>query len=151
MRIRASQSTKSLGREVWGLISGFGLAFILYHSMAFAFNTPDPLTAVLSDSMVPVFYKGDMLVVYGAPEYHVGDIVVYENPATRLPIVHRIINITEEGSFITKGDANPVADPGYITPGPIWSSAVNGKVVLRLPFLGWVKILFMRYVFGMDI
>ena len=151
MRIRFSQSTRSLGRELWELISGFGIAFILYHSMAFAFNTPDPLTAVVSDSMIPVFYKGDMLMVYGSPEYHVEDIVVYENPATRLPIVHRIINITDEGNFITKGDNNPVADPGYITPGPIDPSSVKGKVILRIPFLGWVKLLFLRYVFGMNI
>jgi len=151
MNVTYSDSTKKAGKELWELISGFGLAFILYHSMAFALNTQDPLTAVVSDSMIPVFYKGDMLLVYGAPNYTVGDIVVYSNPATSLPIVHRIIEVTPDGKFVTKGDNNPVADPGYITPGPIPPEVVKGKVFFRIPFVGWVKILFLRYVFGMGI
>ena len=142
---------KKLSEELWEIISGFGLAFILYHSMAFALDTPSPMTSVVSDSMVPTFYKGDMLIVRGSEDYLVGEIVVYENPKTKLPIVHRIINITEEGYYITKGDNNPVADPGYITEGPIPKEVIQGKVILTIPYLGWVKILFLRYLFGMNI
>ncbi|MFH1786101.1 MAG: signal peptidase I [archaeon] len=151
MRVVVDKATTRVFGEVWEIVVGLGLAFVLYAGMSFAFHTPVPLTAVVSDSMEPNYYKGDMLVVYGS-SYGVGDVVVYENPRTSLPIVHRVVNVTDDGRFITKGDNNPQDDVSSgITPAPVGEESVLGKSVLRVPYLGWIKILFMRYVLGFKV
>jgi signal peptidase len=135
---------KRIWKETWDTIVALGVALSIYISLGYALNTTMPLTAVVSHSMEPTYSKGDMLVVYGVDNLEIGDVIVYKNPTTHLPIVHRIINTTKDG-FITKGDANPVDDvTGKITPRPIQQKDIYGKVVLRFPLLGWVKILAMK-------
>lgn len=43
--------------------------------------------------MEPAFYRGDLLFLVNpqGERYATGDIVVYNNPGTEIPIVHRII------------------------------------------------------------
>lgn len=133
-----------IGEEVWDLILNLGLAFIIYASLGYALSTPVPLTAVVSDSMEPNLYKGDMLLVYGTPQIEVGDVIVYQNPKTNLPIVHRVLEI-QDNKFITKGDNNPADDITLgITDNPVSPEQVQGKTMMKLPLLGWVKILFLR-------
>lgn len=152
MRITLSKGMRDWLEDGWDFIAGFGLAFIIYQSMGFALSTTMPLTAVVSYSMLPVYEKGDMLLLYGGGDYGLGDVVVYINPETQLPIVHRVVKITDDSRYVTKGDNNPDNDVNLgIVREPVPKSAVQGKVLLRFPFLGWVKILFLRYVGGMPI
>ena len=73
-----------------------------------------------------------------------GDIIVFDaqglwSGAPLEPIVHRVIgkyNISDTWYFLTKGDANPSADPQ-----PVPESRIIGVVVGRIPYIGWVKII----------
>ncbi|MDR0530980.1 MAG: signal peptidase I [Oscillospiraceae bacterium] len=92
------------------------------------------------------FNKGDMIITEGVPDptkLAVGDVITF-NPApardetSTVYLTHRIIGIKDEIAgikglyFITKGDANPSADP------PIMSSQVIGKKVFVIPKIGIV-------------
>lgn len=119
------------------IIIGFLIAYGFNMVLAFALHTDTPVVAVFSESMVPTYQKGDMIVVTGDKNVTVGDIIVFDTSARNYPIIHRVYNITADGKIITKGDNNPVADP--------WTtdkSSIHGKAILRIPLLGWVKIIF---------
>ncbi len=72
---------------------GVLLAWGINQGLAFALTTDMPVVAVESYSMVPVFYKGDILVLQGVQEngYEVGDIVVFSVPQRDTPVVHRVM------------------------------------------------------------
>jgi len=103
------------------------------------------------------------LVVYGVEvnneEFsfdHSGDVVVYFSSFLREPVIHRaVLKITApDGVFVlTKGDANPTFDQDCgrvvmgvpqrpcITAYPIPLQEVRGKMLYRVPLLGYVKLL----------
>lgn len=88
---------------------------------------------VVSDSMVPMYSTGDMIVVstkdYGALAK--GDVVAYTADWLDDKIVtHRIVSI-DENTLITKGDANVSVDP---TGSP---SSIVGEVVGVIPYVGY--------------
>ena len=121
---------------VYELIVTFIVGYVLYfYVLAQIFNTPAVFSSVFSNSMVPVFFAGDMTIVYNDGNYKVGDIVVYNSKAFHRPIIHRII-AAENGYFTIKGDANPVADPEKVS-----KEQIEGRVIFKLPALGYVKIL----------
>lgn len=72
---------------------------------------------VLTDSMYPEIQSGDLIICHTLEpeEVQVGDAIAFFDPAgngTSI-VTHRVQEITKEGgelSFITKGDANNVAD-----------------------------------------
>jgi signal peptidase I len=90
---------------------------------------------VQTGSMTPAIKKGDLVVVKSVPDYNVGDVITYINPANKQQtITHRIIDkkvSTMNTRFTTKGDANTAAD------NPINTSAVVGKVEHKVPLLGY--------------
>lgn len=141
----AAKAKKSLGKKWDELTEGpFGTLVYIFLGIliALAVNeglkpilvTDTPVVAVFSESMVPTYEKGDMIIVQGGTEIKAGDIVVFDAPGYKYPIIHRVINVSGEG-VTTKGDHNPAADP-WVTP----VSKVHGKAVLKLPYLGWVKV-----------
>jgi signal peptidase len=121
------------------MIVGVLLAWAINQSMAFALSTDMPVVAVESDSMVPVFNKGDILILHGSPasELGIGDIIVYSVPGRSVPIVHRIVKLNPDGSFQTKGDANSgqLDFEYYVDP-----ESIHGRVAVIVPYLGWIKI-----------
>ncbi|MBN2331338.1 MAG: signal peptidase I [Candidatus Aenigmarchaeota archaeon] len=127
------------------MVIGVLMAWGINQGMAVALTTDMPVVAVESNSMVPVFYKGDILVLKGvAPgDLGVGDVIVYSVKTRDVPVVHRIVKINPDGSFQTKGDANSgqLDFEFYIPP-----ENVHGKVIVIIPYLGWVKIGMMQYV-----
>ncbi len=95
------------------------------------------------------FNKGDIMVLKGVEPkaIKIGDVLVYESSRHVNPIIHRVVKITENNgvySFETKGDNNPTADRDLVTEQQIRRT---GKAILRLPFLGWIKIGFVQ-LFG---
>ena len=84
---------------------------------------------VLSGSMEPEMFKGDLIVVKGLETYREKDIVVYQSKSSL--VVHRIISIDGD-AVITQGDANNTPDD------PISLSAIKGKVLFRVPYVGSV-------------
>lgn len=127
------------------IVVGIVLAFVINQGMAFALTTDMPVVAVESNSMTPVFYKGDILVLKGVPAdgLEVGDIIVYSVRGRSVPIVHRIVRINPDGSFQTKGDANSgqLNFEYYVS-----RESIHGKVMVIIPYLGWVKIGVTEYV-----
>jgi hypothetical protein len=108
---------------------------------------------------------GDIIVIQGVDpqdlntNYPNSDIIVFHSPQDPNElIVHRIIGITEvEGVlyFETKGDGNgnkwpqtpqSSLDPwDYNNPPGVPQNLVVGRVVMRVPWIGWVAI-FMQWV-----
>jgi signal peptidase len=124
------------------LFLGFVIAYGVNSALGFVLNTKIPVVAVFSDSMDPIFYKGDMIIVYGEKNIKLGDIVVFDSPDNRYPIIHRVVQIKDSG-IVSKGDNNPVSDEGRW--GVIPFDKIYGKAFLKIPLLGWVKILFVEF------
>ncbi|MDM5205749.1 signal peptidase I [Cytobacillus kochii] len=96
-----------------------------------------PLT-VLSNSMVPVFEAGDVIITreIDAKDLKEGDIISFYNEEKNL-ITHRITSIIEkngERKFYTKGDNNNTVDEVAIT-----SSDIVGKEMFHIPKLGFLS------------
>lgn len=91
------------------------------------------------------FNKGDIIVLRGAKPGKIGtgDIIVYTTDRYKYPIIHRVVEITGASVFETKGDNNPGPDPA-----PVNDGQIVGKAVLRIPWLGWLKILFTSIIGG---
>jgi len=90
------------------------------------------------------FNKGDIIVLRGVkPEkIKVGDIIVYSTDRYKYPIIHRVIEANSP-TFRTKGDNNAGFDPS-----PVDEKQVVGKAAFKIPWLGWIKILFTNIIGG---
>jgi signal peptidase I len=97
------------------------------------------------------FNKGDIIVLVGAkPErLRIGQIIVYWG-GREYPIIHRVVAIGKETDgtpyFQTKGDHNrgQIQNPPTLDERHVPSSDLIGRAVLRIPYLGWVKIGFVN-------
>lgn len=88
--------------------------------------------AVLSGSMEPEFYPGDLVITKhkNKADIQVGDIVTYRDNEG-VTITHRIMEETPQG-YITKGDNNNVEDADILT-----KDNIIGEVAFSLPKLGF--------------
>lgn len=200
------------------LISALVFAFLLYNLLGLLFSTQTPLVIVVSDSMVPNMFRGDVIVLIGStgpavnadeinlneniegkffsefasvqyyssdkfneeiskivfssgeelliPRESGNDAIVYTEQRRGIQIIHRVIaKIKSSGKyyFLTKGDNNPTMDQdcgqvkNVFIPGtdvkaiasekqcislyPILENKVDGKAVLRIPLIGFIKLL----------
>lgn len=91
------------------------------------------------------FNTGDLMILRSAEDVHIGDVVVFSTDNRAEPIIHRVVKIDhgEEKLFKTKGDHNCGSNPFETE---IKESALLGEAWLRIPLLGWVKILFVKAV-----
>lgn len=93
------------------------------------------LLTVLSGSMEPQIHTGSLIFIKPASEYNVGDIVTKTTDEKDTTITHRIIEkemIDGRAMFMTKGDANNVADNEKVS-----QEKIVGKVFLNIPYLGY--------------
>ena len=127
------------------ILVGVVLALGINQGLAFALSTDMPIVAVESNSMVPEFYKGDMLMLQGSTQEQlaVGDIIVFDTPTGGTPVVHRIIRINNDGTYQTKGDAN---NGQLYYEKSIDYSQIHGRVVMIIPYIGWIKIGMMQFI-----
>ena len=92
------------------------------------------------------FNKGDIMFLVGPKKVKIGDVIVYSAGIKHDPIIHRVVDIKIKDNkrfFTTKGDRNcGIAD--FET--DINEDKVIGKAVFRVPWLGWVKIIFVEVV-----
>lgn len=101
------------------------------------------------------FDKGDIIILWRANDLEVGDILVFQGNKPQ-PIIHRVVDIFEEEGEVfyqTKGDHNPTSISGGYGEKKISKDRIYGKGVLRVPYFGWIKILFVDFVklFGVNI
>jgi signal peptidase I len=81
--------------------------------------------AVASGSMSPTFDKYDLVLIQNIDRnYKVGDIIIFENPDTAIPVAHRIKSLNN-GDIQTAGDATGKADWWQLK-----KSDITGKAVL---------------------
>ncbi len=87
--------------------------------------------------------KGDVLFILPTEKIKVGDIIMF-NFNSQISIVHRVVSISP---YSTKGDRNikqltDSNNAGRLDETDIDQNNIAGKVVLRIPYLGWTKLLF---------
>lgn len=95
------------------------------------------------------FNKGDLMVLVGKEpkEISLGDVIVFKSNRPD-PIIHRVIrkwNQEDYYHFQTKGDNNPTSYAG-VREEDIKEERVVGTAVARIPFLGWIKIIFINVI-----
>ena len=88
---------------------------------------------ISSGSMKETIQIDDIIIVKGVEKLNKGDIITFfqDNQI----VTHRIIEILDDGNFITKGDANNSKDS------KVYKENVIGKVIKIVPKGGiWVKV-----------
>tara|TARA_Y100000310_G_scaffold324031_1_gene385336 strand:+ start:12270 stop:12902 length:633 start_codon:yes stop_codon:yes gene_type:complete len=95
------------------------------------------------------FDKGDVIILWRANTNNldVGDVLVFKGNKPQ-PIIHRIVKVVEDGGtfYQTKGDHNRDSIGGGLGETKIAEDRLLGKAVIRVPYLGWMKILFVEAV-----
>ena len=153
---------------------GIMIAFIFNQGLGLALTTDLPVVAVVTSSMEhdastnvnhyqwletnlgynkkyvdswPVtngFLVGDLPIIQGTGDYKVGDVIVYSVPGQKVPIIHRIVKVNADGTYMTKGDHNPGLLPFEHSVNKEW---VHGEVIFIIPKLGYFKVAVSR-IFG---
>ena len=112
------------------------------------------LNVVVSGSMEPAFYRGDIVLVekadlFGISEFNpedvqVGDVVVYDAAWFNQPVIHRIIGTADiNGStmYLIKGDNNKSPDPYYVSKDQIKEKVVTfGDNLVVIPKIGYLSL-----------
>lgn len=98
---------------------------------------------VQSGSMSPSINTGDLVIVKPTSKYQKGDIVTFSSK-NNFSITHRITEI-KNNEFITKGDANQVADQEAVD-----INHILGKVIYTIPRFGYL-IMFIKTIPGLVI
>lgn len=98
---------------------------------------------IVSGSMEPIIKVKDAVLIKrvdNADDIKVGDVVTYrslDESYYGILITHRVVNIQEENGnkiYVTKGDHNETVDRSSID-----FSQIYGKVVMRIPKIGYIK------------
>lgn len=76
---------------------------------------------VISGSMEPALMIDDMIIARQSDSYAVGDIIVFRS--ADIFVTHRVETVTDEG-YITKGDANNIADSDPVARGDVYGRVV---------------------------
>lgn len=148
--------------------------FIIYPLLGFLLSTSYPVVAVLSGSMEHNegfndwwdsnnnfydefditkedfrnfrfkngFNEGDVMVLRGVDNINIGDVIVFWGDASE-PIIHRVIKLdplqTKGDNYLTNTDSRP-DEVG------IKKDKVLGKAIFRIPYVGWVKLIFVKII-----
>ncbi|KAI6145106.1 hypothetical protein BKA82DRAFT_4170114 [Pisolithus tinctorius] len=138
---------------------------MIWKGLGLFFNTESPIVVVLSGSMEPAFYRGDLLFLTNPvnERYQTGDITVYKIPGVEIPIVHRVLethdvfisNSTQKSKkdllaryspghnqlLLTKGDNNHADDIElYRGLEFLERRHIVGKVRGFVPYIGYITI-----------
>ena len=74
-------------------------ALMIWKSLMIITNTESPVVVVLSGSMEPAYYRGDILFLsYYSDPITPGDVVVFKLKEQEIPIVHRAIAVQKKYS-----------------------------------------------------
>lgn len=97
------------------------------------------IVKVVSGSMEPSIHSGDYIIIEktDCSELKAGDIICFyshDSAIYGMLNTHRIVRILDDGSFVTKGDANSAEDPSTVT-----SDTIVGKYTGKVRFLRWLN------------
>lgn len=128
-------------RPKFAFDTAFGLvmvALVLFMTGVFSYKP----VVIMSNSMVPVFSRGSVVVVQrirDPMDISIGDIIQYEGD--NKVVTHRVVAIdtasddTGDRVFTTKGDNNPSRDS------PVKQASVIGVVRSTVPYVGYPTVL----------
>lgn len=93
---------------------------------------------VVTGSMEPSIHVGDYIVLKQTDpdELRAGDVICFYSRDSAIygkPNTHRIVSVLDDGSFVTKGDANPISDTVTVSP-----ETIIGKYDGKVGFLRWI-------------
>ncbi|GBE83536.1 hypothetical protein BKA93DRAFT_728607 [Sparassis latifolia] len=145
--------------QILNFASVLASGLMIWKGLGLVTNTESPIVVVLSGSMEPAFYRGDLLFLTNPANqrYQTGDITVYKVPGADIPIVHRVLEthdvvsrkkgyvaaspLARDQLLLTKGDNNNVDDL-ELYQGLEWLERdhIVGKVRGFLPYVGYVTI-----------
>lgn len=116
------------------------------------------LTVIRSDSMVPVWERGDMVVIKNVGKkdaVDIGDIVFFTTDkgslSTKGWIAHRVMEGNDDRGFITKGDANKQTDQDAAGAGLIKKESIAAKAItiggspIVIPKAGYFSLWMEKY------
>jgi signal peptidase len=132
---RALALLRRLGLYVAVAVAGAALVAVGWRLLS------GQLYVMTTDSMAPSLPSGSLLLALPTDPATIapGEIVVFQSPFDQHgTVTHRVIGVTLEpqGAILqTRGDANPTVDPW-----PVSASAVRGKVVAVVPWVGYVLL-----------
>ena len=103
------------------------------------------LNVVVSGSMEPTFYRGDIgISEFDPTTVKEGDIVVYDAVWYDNPVIHRIIDIKDINGttmYMIKGDNNGSPDPYWVKAEQITGRVVTlGEMPLVIPKIGYLSL-----------
>jgi signal peptidase I len=81
-------------------------------------------------SMEPRFHTGDLAIVRSQSNYHIGEVVAYDNHQLHTIVLHRIVG-REGDRYLFKGDNNDFVDPEH----PVASQLI-GALWVHIPGVG---------------
>ena len=102
---------------------------------------PYKLVGIKSGSMSPKINVGDAVLIYknvDKKKLKKDDIIAYESQDKEL-VVHRIIRINKDGSYMTKGDFNNTADNKFVK-----FKQIKGIVKFKIPYIAYPAVYFDR-------
>lgn len=121
-------------------------------------NKPQFLTSIKSNSMYPLFQRGDIVFIKKLAHENAvkaGDVIVFKpregSYVSQGWIMHRVISGSPSEGFITKGDANERTDQalggaGLVKPGDIAGRAIFiGSTPIVLPLAGYIPLWAEKY------
>lgn len=127
-------------RNILSWVLLLGVLVILLSTILIPRLTGSTPFTVLTGSMQPTYPPGTLIVVrpQDPTQLKAGDAITYQMESGKPEVVtHRItmvrLNALNELTFITQGDANPVADANPVVP-----EQVRGKVWYSVPYIGYV-------------
>jgi signal peptidase len=127
-------------------------ALMIWKGLMVVSGSESPIVVVLSGSMEPAFFRGDLLFLTNDRDDKIraGDIVVFKIEGREIPIVHRALKVHTQGNdtiFLTKGDNNQVDDRGLYADGQLWLQPkdVIGRAKGFVPYIGMVTIVMNDY------
>ena len=143
--------TKQTGKRVlrrarhpFGPLDAVAIFFLCAVTLVLVLTTLVPAVmgltpyAVASESMAPALRRGDLLYLEPATiaDIQVGEIVTIRTTRGAV-ITHRVYELDLESGLIrTKGDASNTIDYG-----PFSSDELEGRVVYRIPLLGYLSLM----------
>ena len=71
-------------------------ALMIWKGLMLFTGSESPVVVVLSGSMEPTMFRGDILALYMPDEFEIGDIVVFNIRERDIPIIHRVIQTHKE-------------------------------------------------------
>lgn len=145
--IRTTRDSKRRLKETDSLFKSIMMGILIIVGLFFGGIFKYKPIAVMSGSMEPIFYRGDIVIVERISEENCNELKLYDIIEYKLGkklILHRIVKIEENESgkliFTTKGDNNEKEDSEKVE-----ASQILGKIKFSMKYIGYPSVLLNEY------